>query len=131
VTQTRRLWHIPKTRQRIGSGVISGQHIYILDDPGIAECIELGTGKTVWEERLKGQGAKSDSWSSMVLCGERIYVSNQSGDVFVLRASPKFELLAANALAETTMSSPAVSDGEIFIRTHRALWCIGEKAAGK
>jgi outer membrane protein assembly factor BamB len=126
VTETHRLWQVPKARQRIGSGVISGGHIYILDDPGIAECIELQTGKVIWEERLRGPAAKNDSWSSMVLSGERLYVVNQSGDTFVLRASPKFELLATNSLGETTISSPAMSDGEIFLRTYKALWCIGK-----
>jgi len=126
VTETRRLWHVPKTKQRIGSGVIAGGHIYILDDPGVAECIELLTGKVVWEERLKGPGAKSDSWSSMVLSGDKLYVVNQSGDTFVFKASPKFELLATNPLGETTMASLAVADGDIFIRTYDHLWCIAE-----
>jgi len=128
VTETRRLWQIPKTKQRIGSGVISAGHIYIHNDPGVAECFDLATGKLVWEERLKGPGPKSDSWSSMVLAGERLYVVNQSGDTFVLKASPKFEVLATNSLGETTISSIAASNGELFIRTHKALWCI---AAGK
>ena len=126
VTETHRLWQHPKTKQRIGSGVIRDGHIYILDDPGVAECIELQTGKVVWEERLKGQGAKSDSWSSMVLSGDKLYVMNQSGDTFVLKASPKFELLSANPLGETTMASLAVSDGDIFIRTYNNLWCIAD-----
>jgi len=127
VTETRRLWHIPKTKQRIGSGVLSGGHIYILNDPGVAECFELQTGKLVWEERLKGPGAKSDSWSSMVLAHDRVYAVNQSGDAFVLKASPKFELLATNSLRETTMSSLAMSDGDVFVRTYKALWCIAQK----
>jgi len=125
VTATHRLWQNPKTRQRIGSGVIYKDHIYILNDPGIAECIELQTGKVVWEERLKGPGAKADSWSSMVLSGDKIYVINQSGDTFVLKADPKFELLATNPLGETTMASIAASNGELFIRTYKDLWCIG------
>ena len=127
VTETRRLWHHPKTKQRIGSGVIAGGHIYILNDPGVAECFELQTGKLVWEERLRGTGPKSDSWSSMVLSGDKLYAVSQSGDTFVLRASPKFELLRTNPLAETTMASLAVSDGEIFIRTYKNLWCVSEK----
>ncbi len=124
VTETHRLWQHPKTKQRIGSGVVSRGHIYILDDPGVAECIELQTGKVIWEERLKGQGAKSDSWSSMVLSGDKLYVVNQSGDTFVLKTNPRFELLSANPLGETTMASLAVSNGEIFIRTYSNLWCI-------
>jgi outer membrane protein assembly factor BamB len=127
VTESRRLWHHPKTRQRIGSGAIYDGRIYILTDPGFAECWELETGKLVWEERVRGSGAKGDNWSSMVLSGDRLYAINQSGDGIVLRAAPKFELLATNPIGETTMASIAPSDGELFIRTHRALWCIGEK----
>ena len=125
VTESRRLWQHPKTKQRIGSGVICGGHIFILNDPGVAECFELKTGKLVWEERLKGPGAKSDNWSSLVVAGDRLYAINQSGDGFVLRASPKFEVLATNSLGEMTIASMAMSNGEIFIRTHQALWCIG------
>jgi outer membrane protein assembly factor BamB len=126
VTETNRLWHHPKTKQRIGSGVIAGEHIYILNDPGVAECFELRTGKLVWEERLKGPD-KSDSWSSMVLAGERIYVGNQGGDTFVLEAAPTFKTLATNSLHEPIFSSVAVSDGNLFLRTHKALWCVAER----
>jgi outer membrane protein assembly factor BamB len=126
VTETRQLWRHPKTRQRIGSGVIAHARIYILNDPGVAECFELATGQLVWEERLKGPAAKSDNWSSMVAVDEKLYVTNQGGDTFVLAPSTKCEVLATNSLQETTISSIAVSDGEIFLRTHKALWCIGE-----
>lgn len=129
VTQTHRLWQIPRTKQRIGSGVISRGHIYIHNDPGIAECFELTTGKLVWEERLTGKGPKNDSWSSMVLSEDKLFVVNQSGDTFVLRASPKFELLNTNSLGETTMASLVPSDGEFFIRTYQHLWCISNRAA--
>jgi len=127
VTEKLRLWQVPRNKQRIGSGVISGDYIYILDDPGIAECIELRTGKVVWEPRLKGPGAKSDNWSSMVLSADKLYAINQSGDAFVLRASPKFEVLSTNSIGETTIASIAPSNGELFIRSYKALWCIGAK----
>jgi outer membrane protein assembly factor BamB len=127
VTASHRVWHVLKNRQRIGSGVISGDYIYIHEDPGVAQCIELKTGKVVWDERLAGKGVKSDSWSSMVLAGDKLYSLNQGGDTFVLRASPKFELLNTNSLGETSMSSVAPSNGELFIRTYKSLWCIGPK----
>lgn len=130
VTDSRRLWHHPKTKQRIGSGVIHDGHIYILNDPGVAECFELGTGKLVWEERLKGPGPKADNWSSFVLSADRLYAINQGGDAFVVRASPRFEVLATNSLAETTIASLAPSGGDWFIRTHQRLWCIGSDGAG-
>jgi len=124
VTESRRLWHHPKTKQRIGSGVTSNGHIFILNDPGVAECFELKTGKLIWEQRLKGPAAKSDNWSSLVLAGDRLYAINQGGDAFVLKARPKFEVLATTSLGEATIASIAPSDGELFIRTHKALWCI-------
>jgi outer membrane protein assembly factor BamB len=126
VTKSRRLWHHPKTKQRIGSGVIHDGHIFILNDPGVAECFDLKNGKVIWEERLKGPAAKSDSWSSLVLAGDNLYAINQGGDAFVVKASPKFEVLATNSLGETTIASIAPSDSALFIRTHKALWCIGD-----
>src|SRR6266498_1208719 len=126
VTGTHRLWHHPKTKQRIGSGVVHDGHIYILNDPGVAECYELKTGQLLWEERIAGKGPDNSSWSSPVSTGDHLYVINHSGDTFVLRASPKFELLATNSLGEPDNASLAVSDGDIFIRTQRALWCIAE-----
>ena len=128
VTATHRLWQTVRTKNRLGSGVIVNGHVYILNTEGIAECLELNSGKRVWEERLQGQAAKSESWSSMVLAGDKIYTLNQSAETYVLRASPKFELIAVNPLDnELTNSSMAVSDGEIFVRTHKNLWCVSEK----
>src|SRR5438105_8170179 len=68
------------------------------------------------------------SWSVPVLIGDRLYAANQNADVFVLRASPKFECLATNSIGGEPMNaSLAVSDGNIFIRTDKHLWCIGER----
>jgi len=127
VTESRRLWHHPKTKQRIGSGVVHDGHIYIHNDPGVAECFELKTGKLVWEERLKGPGASGANWSSIMLADGNCYTITQGGDCFVFKASPKFELVSVNPLRDPSNSSIVPSNGELFIRTHRALWCIGPK----
>jgi len=71
-----------------------------------------------------GPGAKGSSWSSMLLAEGKIYLPNQSGDVFVLRASPKFEILATNSVGEPTNASLAASDGALFLRTDSSLWCF-------
>jgi len=121
-----RLWQKIRDKQRIGSGVITGGHLYILNTPGTAQCIDVKTGEVKWEERLVGASNRSESWSSMVLAGDRIYVLNQASDTLVIKASPTFAKLAANALDDgMTNASHAVSDGEFFIRTHAHLWCIG------
>ncbi|MSU21069.1 MAG: serine/threonine protein kinase [Pedosphaera sp.] len=124
VTASNRVWHQVKGKSGIGTGVINDGYIYNMYG-SIVACSELKTGKIVWEERVQGSGANSDSWSSMVLSGDKIYFLNQSGDTVVLRASPKFEKIAINSLGgETANSSIAVSNGDIIIRTHKHLWCI-------
>ena len=127
MTMTHQLWTRPKEKQRIGSGVLTGGHVYILNEDGVAQCIEARKGKVVWEERLNGPGKNGKSWSSMVVAGDKLYAINQSGDAFILRASPKFELLAVNSVGEETQSSMAFSGGEIYIRTYKSLWCISKK----
>lgn len=127
VTEARRIWLHPKTQQRIGSGVISDGHVYIHNEPGVAECYELDSGNLVWKERLAGPGGAVQNWSSVLLGAGNAYTINQGGDCFVFRASPKFELLATNSLGEKSNSSIVASNGELFIRTHQALWCIGAK----
>ena len=128
VTSTRRLWQTVRTPNRLGSGVIHKGHIYVLNTTGILDCIELKTGKVLYSERTRGKGAKQESWSSMVLSGDRIYIPNQSAETFVIAASPKFKLLAINPLdGALTNASLTVSDGQFFLRTHTHLWCIGTK----
>lgn len=124
VTGERRLWHHAKSPQRIGSGAIHDGHIYVHNDPGTAMCINLKSGETVWTERLKGPGPSGVNWSSVMIADGLCYTINQGGDCFVFKASPKFELVSTNPLGERSNSSIAASDGELFIRTHAALWCI-------
>lgn len=126
VTSTRRVWHHERSPQRIGSGVVHEGHIYIHNDPGTAMCFDLKTGDNVWTQPLKGAG-KSQNWSSTMLADGNCYTITQGGDCFVFKASPKFELISVNSLGEPSNSSIVPSNGELFIRTHQALWCIGAR----
>ena len=123
-----KLWFVQKEKKnRISSGVISRGHVFLCNMDGMAQCIELKTGRDKWLERLKPSGANGEIWGSTVMVGDHIYVVNKSGDTFVFKANPeKLEMVAINALMEPSNSTPAVSHGEIFIRTDQALWCLGE-----
>lgn len=124
IAEADRLWRLDRVKSGMGSGVLHEGYFYTISQEGIALCLDLKNGKTVWEERLKGAGARGGSWSSMLLAGDKIYVPNQSGDIFVLRAAPKFEVLATNSVGETANSSLAASNDELFFRTDKALWCF-------
>jgi outer membrane protein assembly factor BamB len=119
-----RLWHHPRNTQRVGSGVVLGEHVYILEENGTPHCYELKTGQEVWKV---GQRPSATSWGSMLAADGRLYVLNQNGDTVVFAASPKYELLATNRLGERSNASIAVSNGELFIRTYKHLWCIADK----
>ena len=84
-------------------------------------------GVEACQKRLEGGGASGESWSSMILADGKLYAPNQAGDVFVIRADPKFEEIATNSLDEPTNATLAASDGDLFLRTNAGLWCIGEK----
>jgi outer membrane protein assembly factor BamB len=124
VSESQRVWSLDRVKAGMSSGVARDGYFYCLSQQGVAYCLELKTGNTIWEERLKGPGARGSSWSSMILAGDKIYVPNQAGDVFVLRASPKFEVLATNSVGEPTNASLAASNDELFLRTDKGLWCF-------
>jgi len=124
VTATNRLW-LEKQTQRIGSGVVVDGRVYIVNaGPGTAQCMECRTGKTLWTERLEG----GESWGSLVLASGRLYVTSRRGVTTVFRPDPqKLEVLGMNDLGEPSNATPAISDGEIFLRTDGHLYCIAEE----
>ncbi|MDA1141879.1 MAG: PQQ-binding-like beta-propeller repeat protein [Planctomycetota bacterium] len=124
VTESHRLWRsTSKNPQRIGSGVIIGNHLFMANEPGIAQCIELETGKELWKARLPG----GNVWGSILHAEGRLYVTNQAGSTLVISPNPsELEILKVNHLNERSNSTPAFSDGEIFLRTFKAVYCVSK-----
>lgn len=123
-----RLWQQKGSPQRIGSGVVKDGIIYMTNAPGVVQCIDPKDGKVLWSERPKLPSNRGEAWSSLTLSGDRLYVVNKASETAVLKAGSKFEQLAANTLdGATSNSSVAVSDGQLFIRTYKHLWCIRGK----
>jgi outer membrane protein assembly factor BamB len=121
-----RLWHHPRNTQRIGSGVILGDHIYMVEHSGQPHCYELKTGQEIWGKQVDKRPV-GGTYSSMVAGDGKLYVSDRTGNTVVLAASPKYQLLAVNRLGENTDASIAIANGELLIRTWKHLWCISEK----
>jgi outer membrane protein assembly factor BamB len=120
VTTTHRLWRtVDKTPQRVGSGLLHKGRLYLADAPGFVQCLDARTGEVLWKERVGG-----NLWGSMLLADGKLYVTNLEGETFVLAAGPKFELLARNEIKEAIYAAPALSDGDLFLRTYEHLYCI-------
>jgi outer membrane protein assembly factor BamB len=126
VRETNRLWEARLPRDVIGSGIVANGCVFLVAENGVAICLDGKTGEKKWEHRLRGTGSRGGSWSSLVLNQGKLLVGNQSGEVFVLEASPEFRLLETNSIPdETTCASPAIADHQVFLRTYEALWCFG------
>jgi outer membrane protein assembly factor BamB len=101
-----------------------GKHLYFVNDRGFAGCFVAATGKQVWLERL----AADDKFiSSPVLIDGKIYAASVAGDVYVLAAETKYQLLGKSSLGERFRASPAVANGRLYLRGENHLFCIGKK----
>ena len=104
--------------------VTDGKYFYVVNDRGIMFCLDAKTGAEVYGQQRIKPGTYS---SSPVLADGKIYVTNEDGLTTVVAAGPKFEVLAENPLNDYVLSSPAISDGQIFIRAAQHLYAIGKK----
>ncbi len=124
VTKKKRLWFKERDHGGIGTGVIKGQQIYYQDGNGKLYCVELQSGELLWQQKLPGSAR---TWGSLMLSADHIYTLSQAGETVVFKADAKgFQAIAHNQIGEKTNSSIAVSDGQLFIRTWKSLWCIGQ-----
>lgn len=123
VTTSHLLWST-RNGPDVPTPVTDGQYFYVVNDRGIMWCLDAKTGAEVYAEKRLKPATYS---GSPVLADGKIYVTNEDGLTSVVRAGPKFEVLAENALNDYSLSSPAISDGQIFIRTSQNLYCIGKK----
>ena len=127
ITKTHRLWSFDNGPD-VPTPVSDGKLLYSVTDRGVAYALDVQTGKVVYgPERLR-----PDSYSaSPVLADGKIYITSENeGLTSVYTAGPKFELLAENPLNDYCLSSPAMSEGQIFIRTTGHLWAIGQRQKG-
>jgi len=106
--------------------VSDGERVYVVNDRGIATCLDARTGKLVWGPQRLETGNHS---ASPVLAGGRVYATSEDGVTVVFAAAAEFRLLARNELRGFTLSSPAISDGQIFLRTAEHLYAVGARAS--
>ncbi|MBP6784754.1 MAG: PQQ-binding-like beta-propeller repeat protein [Verrucomicrobiales bacterium] len=127
LTASHRLWADPpkgkgQNPQRIGSGQIIGDHLYLLNEPGVMQCSLVETGEILWRERLSGS-----SWSSMNLIGKTLYVNDARGTTYLIEPDPKaLKVIATNPVDENqhTNASLAFAGGRIYLRTDMFLYAV-------
>lgn len=103
------------------SPLVWGDLLFVITDNGIARCLDAASGNLKWSQRLKGEYK-----ASPIAADGRVFFLNTEGLCTVVSASPRFDKLVENQLDDQTLASPAISDGRIFIRGRKALYCIGK-----
>jgi outer membrane protein assembly factor BamB len=104
--------------------LIYGEYLYVLANQGVFDCYNLKTGEEVYRQRLPHQGGGFSA--SPVAADGKIYLSGEDGDIFVVKAGPKFELVATNSMSELLMATPAISSGIMFVRTQHHVFAISK-----
>jgi outer membrane protein assembly factor BamB len=124
ITETHRAWAF-QNGPDVPTPVIDGKYFYSVNDRGIVWTLDAKTGREIYG----GQRIKPAIYSSSpVLADGKMYITNEECLTTVLKAGPQFEVLAENALGGYCLSSPAVSDGQLFLRTDQFLYAIGQRA---
>jgi len=124
VTASHRLW-VADVGANVSSPVVHDGHLYWVSDRNrTAYCLRLQDGEVMYSERFPAQ-----PYASTVIADGKQYVVGRYGGTFVLAAKPEFEQLAHNKLDDRSVfnASPAISNGQLFLRSDRYLYCVGAR----
>ena len=119
VNESHVVWRVPTRAPYISSIVFQDGLVFMATERGIASVVDGANGETLWRERLGGVFT-----ASPVVAENHVYLLNEHGEMFVMKAGREPEIVARNSLDERTLASPAVSEGSLFIRTDEHLFRI-------
>jgi outer membrane protein assembly factor BamB len=117
-------WKESKGVPEVPSPVVWRDRVYAIRSGGLLVCRELDSGKLIYEERIDSPGAY---FASPVAADGRIYVASDQGEVTVIKAGDKMEVLAHNKLGDSIAASPAVADDTLYLRSAKKLWTFQAK----
>ncbi|MGH7493559.1 MAG: PQQ-binding-like beta-propeller repeat protein [bacterium] len=116
------IWRYNKGSAYVPSPILYGDYLYLMTDRGLLTCLEAKTGQVVYEgARLP---VPATFTASIVAYEDKLLLTSEGGETFVIKAGAKHEVLAMNSIEEPVYASPAISSGMIFIRGERNLYCI-------
>ena len=117
LTSNQLIWQRSKGVAHVPSPILVDKRLYIMDNSGVAACLDALTGEEIWKERI---GGNFDA--SPIEAGGQIYYVSRDGVTTVLDAGPDFKVRSTNELEGTFKASPAVSSGAIFLRSDTHLY---------
>jgi outer membrane protein assembly factor BamB len=116
-------WRYNKGTSYVPSPILYGDYVYLMSDGGILTCLNAKTGEVVYEGGRVPVATKFYG-ASPVAFEDKILLTSDDGDTFVIKAGPKHEVLGTNSIGEPCRTSIAIADGKLFIRGEKHLFCI-------
>jgi outer membrane protein assembly factor BamB len=116
------VWRSTKTGPFVPSPIVVGEYFYMANDQGVLTCLDVGSGKEIYRERLPTGRMRP----SPVAWGDKICFLGLDGNATVIQAGKEFKVLAKNKLGEDLAASPALARGRLFLRGANHLWCLGD-----
>jgi outer membrane protein assembly factor BamB len=121
VTKTHIAWEQTKGVPSLASLLYVRPHLYAVTDGGTATCYDGSTGDVVWQNRIAGKYS-----ASPIYADGKIYFLSEDGESTIIKPGSKYEEITRNSIGEPCQASCAVSQGNLFIRSQRHLFCIGK-----
>ena len=122
------LWHHDQSVPQLPSSLLYKDILYMVNDSGIVTSFDPESGEVISRGRI--EGAIDNFFASPVAADNKIYLVSELGKVVVLTDDGSLEVLAVNDLDDLAYATPAISQGQIFIRTRSALYSFGLQPVG-
>jgi outer membrane protein assembly factor BamB len=113
------VWELRRGIPYVPMMVAHGEHLFYLNDQGVAGCLLAATGATIWTQRLGGNVS-----ASLIGLGQTLVGVNEEGEVFLFAALPKYQNLGKLSLGEGVIASPAAAGGRLYLRGKQHLFCF-------
>jgi len=116
-------WHKQQRGSYMPTPLIYDGLLYVSGNSGIFDCYDAASGEEIYRERIPHKGAGFSA--SPIAADGKIYLPSEDGDIFVVRAGRRFQLLGSNPMGEALMATPALGDGMMYVRGEKHLFAVG------
>ena len=121
ISEAQVAWHTNKGAAYVPSPIVDGDWFYVVSDSGIAHCFEAQTGRLAWTQRMGEQHC------SLFSAEGKVWFINDTGLTRVIKSGESYDLVQQSEIGEKVFASPALSEGQIFVRGDKSLFCFGTR----
>ncbi len=120
-------WSSPRDGPYMASPLVYRGLLYVVSAGGVLTVFDGGSGERMYKRRIGERGGAYTS--SPIAADGRVYLTSEDGDIFVIGAGPEYELLAVNPMGAVCLATPAISDGQVLVRTTDGMVAVTEGIA--